>query len=105
MTYVTVYSFIDVTGYIEPDNTEDRALQLYAPESGGLISPGIRYVGFADRSQTESREIRYGETGRVALCDGDLVTITCVDGGVSILLAAFDESGSDALQQLNLETT
>ncbi|WP_206057285.1 aminomethyltransferase family protein [Nitratireductor sp. XY-223] len=78
-------------------------MQLFAPESGGLISPGIRYVGFADRSQTESREIRYGETGRVALCDGDLVTITCVDGGVSILLAAFDESGSDALQQLNLK--
>ncbi|WP_419914269.1 DUF1989 domain-containing protein [Hoeflea sp.] len=78
-------------------------LQIFAPESGGLLSPGIRYVGFAERSQNSSLQIRYGETGRVKVGSGDLVTITCVDGGASILVAAIDSSGANALEQLDLK--
>ncbi|MEM9634407.1 MAG: DUF1989 domain-containing protein [Pseudomonadota bacterium] len=72
-------------------------MQIYAPVSGGLSSRGARYPGFDIKGRTKVFEIHCGETKRMWVREGALVTLTDVDGDIAALICAFTQSGEDAL--------
>lgn len=78
-------------------------MQVFAPSSGGLHTPGIRYVGFSGDAANASLEVRCGEARMLKADAGDLITITNIDGGATILIAALGNDGANALSGLGLE--
>ncbi|MCV0427932.1 MAG: hypothetical protein K5905_20945, partial [Roseibium sp.] len=72
-------------------------MQIYAPVSGGLNSKGARYPGFDLTGRTQRTEIRCGEMRLIHIKEGDLVTLTDIDGDVNASIAAVTQTGNDAL--------
>lgn len=97
LTYVTGYNLMQILS-----NGFDE-MQIYAPPSGGIFSAGARYSGFVPRDMPIRLDLPCGTARKLSLDEGDLITITNVDGGARVLIAGFDDDGAGALSDLGLD--
>ncbi len=72
----------------------------YSPPGGGLDSVARRYEGFAQRGT--ARLLRPARPLRIDVGDGDLITLTCVDGATPVLLLPVDDTGNSDFDALGL---
>lgn len=61
---------------------------IYSPESGGVFAGSANYPWFIKNHGVTRQEIHYGEAHHLFLSDGDLITLTNIDGGLGCILFA-----------------